>query len=43
MIEFRLLFVLHTRSLFDMMRLQIFQRRWATVLFLAGILSIVTQ
>ena len=42
MIQYRLLFVLHARSLSDIMRLQILQRGWFTILFLAGTLSIVT-
>jgi len=41
MIQYRLLFVLHARSLSDIMRLQILQRGWFTILFLAGTLSIV--
>ena len=42
MVQFRLLFVLHTKGAYDMMRLQIFQRGWFTILLLAGTLSIVT-
>src|ERR1051326_1685577 len=40
-IQFRLCVLLHTRSLFDMVRLQIFQRWWCILLFIAGILSMV--
>jgi len=43
MVQYRLLIVLSIRSLSDMIRLQIFQRSWFMLLFLAGTLSIVTM
>lgn len=42
MVQYRILLVLYTRGAYDMMRLQIFQRSRFTILFLAGILSMVT-
>ena len=42
MIEYRVLLDLYPKGAYDMMRLQILQRRRFTILFLAGTLSLVT-
>lgn len=42
MVQYRLLFVLHTRRAYDTMCLHTLQRGWFTILFLAGTLSILT-